>query len=108
MRYWPVPSVTTERVFSVKAGLDASTVTPGRMAPDESLTTPAMVACANAARGRISTAARTTRALIKVRTLSSITAGFGEEVPAHRPNPAASATTTKGRSYERQETYALI
>src|SRR5262249_52258573 len=32
--YWPVPSVTTERVCSISAGLDASTVTPGRTAPD--------------------------------------------------------------------------
>ena len=85
MRYWPVPSVTTVRTFSVNAGLDASTVTPGRTAPDESLTTPAIVACANATRGRISTAASTTRALIELRTLSSITAGFEYEVPdAHR------------------------
>ena len=76
MRYWPVPSVTTVRSFSVSAGLDASTVTPGRTAPDESLTTPAMVACANATRGRTSTAASTTRALTELRTLSSITAGL--------------------------------
>src|SRR5688500_5565601 len=55
MRYWPVSSVTTVRTFSVNAGLAASTVTPGRTAPDESLTTPAMVACANAAPGSIST-----------------------------------------------------
>ena len=40
MRYWPVPSDTAERVFSVRAGLATSTVTPGRIAPDESLTTP--------------------------------------------------------------------
>src|SRR6185295_6331533 len=33
------------------SGLDASTVTPGRTAPDESLTTPVMEACANAAAG---------------------------------------------------------
>lgn len=32
----------TERTFSVSAGLDASTVTPGNTAPDVSLTTPAM------------------------------------------------------------------
>jgi hypothetical protein len=28
------------RVFSINTGLDASTVTPGKTAPDESLTTP--------------------------------------------------------------------
>ena len=42
--YWPVPSVTTVRVFSRSAGLDASTVTPGSTAPDASLTTPAIEA----------------------------------------------------------------
>jgi hypothetical protein len=41
-----VPSVTTERVFSISAGLDVSTVTPGSTAPDVSLTTPAIDACA--------------------------------------------------------------
>ena len=32
MRYWPVSSVTTERTFSISAGLAASTVTPGKHA----------------------------------------------------------------------------
>src|SRR5262245_5595421 len=50
--YWPVPSVTTDRTFSINAGLAASTVTPGRTAPDVSLATPAMDACADAAAGR--------------------------------------------------------
>ena len=50
--YWPVPSVTTARTFSIRAGLDASTVTPGRTAPDVSLTTPAMEPCALAAAGK--------------------------------------------------------
>src|SRR5688572_21586180 len=49
--YWPAPSVTTDRTFSINAGLAASTVTPGRTAPDVSLTTPAMDACAYAAAG---------------------------------------------------------
>src|SRR6266566_5153577 len=40
--YCPVPSVTTDRVFSIRAGLDASTVTPGRTAPDASFTMPAI------------------------------------------------------------------
>jgi hypothetical protein len=44
MRYWPVPSVTTARIFSINAGLDASTVTPGSTAPDGSFTTPVMAA----------------------------------------------------------------
>jgi hypothetical protein len=42
--------VITVRTFSISAGLDASTVTPGRTAPVVSLTTPAMPAlpCASA------------------------------------------------------------
>ena len=51
MRYWPVPSVTTDRDFSISAALDASTVTPGSTAPDASLTTPVMTACDQAADG---------------------------------------------------------
>ena len=50
MLYWPEPSVTTVRTFSMSTGLDASTVTPGSTAPDGSLTTPAIVpSCASAA-----------------------------------------------------------
>ncbi len=40
--YWPAPSVTAERTFSISAGLEASTVTPGRTAPEASRTTPAI------------------------------------------------------------------
>src|SRR5437764_182350 len=52
--YRPEPSVTTVRTFSMRAGLDASTVTPGRTAPEVSFTVPAIAAlaplvCANAA-----------------------------------------------------------
>ena len=36
--------MTTLRTFSIRAGLAASTVTPGMTAPDVSFTTPAMVA----------------------------------------------------------------
>jgi hypothetical protein len=46
--YWPSPSVTTVRLFSISAGLAASTVTPGMTPPLASRTTPA-IACANAA-----------------------------------------------------------
>ncbi len=49
--YWPVPSVVTDRTFSIRTALEASTVTPGRTAPDESLTVPAIEACAYAAAG---------------------------------------------------------
>src|SRR5688572_27031475 len=51
MRYWPVPSVTTERTFSINAGLEASTVTPGSTAPDASRTVPVNVPWANAEAG---------------------------------------------------------
>src|SRR3954453_9345863 len=49
--YWPLPSVATERAFSISAALAASTVTPGSTAPDVSLTVPAIVACAYADAG---------------------------------------------------------
>src|SRR5262245_23760830 len=55
MLYRPSLSVTTLRVFSISAGLDASTVTPGNTAPDVSLTTPAIpladACCADATDG---------------------------------------------------------
>jgi hypothetical protein len=51
MRYCPASSVTTARTFSMSAGLDASTVTPGRTAPDVSLAAPAIDACARATVG---------------------------------------------------------
>ena len=46
MRYCPVPSVITERLFSISAGLVASTTTPGRIAPEASRATPAIDALA--------------------------------------------------------------
>ncbi len=49
---WPELSVTAERTFSISAGLEASTVTPGSTAPDVSLTTPPIaLVCADAAAG---------------------------------------------------------
>src|SRR5688572_1758670 len=51
IRYCPDPSVTTDRTFSINAGLLASTVTPGSTAPDASRTTPAMLAWAYATDG---------------------------------------------------------
>src|SRR6478672_2073520 len=53
IRYWPVPSVTAVRTFSMSTSLAASTVTPGITPPDESLTTPVIDDdCANAAAGK--------------------------------------------------------
>src|SRR5262245_28095152 len=49
--YWPSESVTPVRLFSISAGLAASTVTPGRTAPLVSLTTPAIALCAVARAG---------------------------------------------------------
>jgi hypothetical protein len=46
MRYWPVAFVTTDRTFSISTGLAASTVTPGNTAPEASLATPVIAACA--------------------------------------------------------------
>src|SRR4029453_16536606 len=51
IRYCPAPSVTAERTFSMRAGLDASTVTPGSTPPDSSLTVPVRVPCENATAG---------------------------------------------------------
>jgi hypothetical protein len=59
MRYWPVESVVAVRVFSMRASLAASTVTPGRMAPDVSRTVPVTDAWARTRAGASRT--RTTR-----------------------------------------------
>src|SRR6266513_4143056 len=50
MLYRPSPSLVTLRTFSISAGLDASMVAPGRTAPDESFTSPAipLACCAQA------------------------------------------------------------
>src|SRR3954469_8844618 len=61
--YSPLASVTVVRLFSIRAGLDASTVTPGSTAPEESLAVPAMapllVPCALDTAGRNNSAAQT-------------------------------------------------
>src|SRR5215813_10221161 len=59
MEYWPDSLVTTERVFSMSAELDASTETPGMTAPEESLTVPTIEAWAWAMAGMTTSAART-------------------------------------------------
>src|SRR5437867_7713783 len=63
MRYWPVPSLTAVRTFSIRTGLDASTVTPGSTAPELSLTRPVIDACAYADAGIIASQTRTNRIL---------------------------------------------
>src|SRR5688572_12612561 len=62
MEYWPTLLVVTERVRSMSAGLEASTVTPGSTAPDASLTVPTMEPCAKALAG-----ARTRHASTRIR-----------------------------------------
>src|SRR5262245_61313691 len=52
MRYWPVASVATDRTLSIKAGLAASTRTPGRTPPELSLTTPVIAACPKTVDGK--------------------------------------------------------
>src|SRR5436190_4416678 len=51
MVYRPLVSVIALRTRSISAGLDDSTVTPGRTAPVESCTSPEMLACALAVAG---------------------------------------------------------
>src|SRR5262245_4024103 len=70
MRYCPVPSVTAVRTFSIRAGLVASTVTPGSTAPEESLIVPAMTACAETTVGRRTIHARSVRILTNDRIFS--------------------------------------
>src|SRR5215204_3603683 len=51
MRYCPELSVAAERAFSISAGLDASTTTPGSTAPEVSRTAPVIDPCADARTG---------------------------------------------------------
>src|SRR6185436_7998164 len=69
IRYCPEPSVVAVRTFSMSAGLAASTVTPGRTAPEASLTTPEIDAplCAAAVQAVSSTHAAAPSTLIHPR-----------------------------------------
>src|SRR5262245_10826990 len=67
IRYWPEPSVTADRTFSIRTGLEASTVTPGRIAPDASWTTPVIEAWAKAETGRVTNQVSTNRTLLTAR-----------------------------------------
>ena len=51
----------TLRTFSMRAGLAASTVTPGSTPPEASRTTPTMLLCADASPGSSTNAATATR-----------------------------------------------
>src|SRR4051794_31008173 len=80
MRYPPLASVTTERVFSMRTGLAASTVTPGSTAPVASLTTPVNVLCACAAAGTSSSPSTTIAPLIVGTCSRAIPRSFPFEV----------------------------
>ena len=60
-RYCPVASLMTDRTFSIRTGLAASTVTPGSTAPDTSLTTPVIAPCARTAAGKSNSSDSTCR-----------------------------------------------
>ena len=68
MRYSPLASVVAVLACSIRAGLLASTVTPGSTAPVVSLTKPAMALCASALSGtnvsRANPASTTTATLL--------------------------------------------
>src|SRR5437762_6351236 len=94
MRYWPLPSVTAERTFSMSAALAASTVTPGRIAPDVSFTTPVMDAWAYAVAGTITKIATTSNARVSLliptplfRSCRSARFSFAEAAAIKHPSP---------------------
>src|SRR5688572_17754974 len=88
IRNSPLPSLTAVRTFSISAGLAASTVTPGRTAPDVSLIKPVMDACARAAVGTRTMPTNTSNAAPHVRIC-----------PPILPLGLRLATTTSGRLY---------
>src|SRR4051812_9865555 len=94
MRYWPEPSVTADLVFSISAGLEASTVTPGSTAPDGSLTVRVRPACAKARVGSntiaAATASRFTTPYIKSTPRSR------KDQCTQRPRPSGTDDTSPG------------
>src|SRR5215471_435112 len=68
--YWPLASVATLRDFSMSAGLDASTVTPGMTAPVVSLTDPAMATWARPLLANSKTAAHDNDAHSTIRLIA--------------------------------------
>jgi hypothetical protein len=70
MRYCPASSVTAMRTFSMSAGLEASTVTPGSTPPDWSLTVPVRVPCAKTSDGKRVTATRIKTGIDALRMVS--------------------------------------
>src|SRR5262245_66601436 len=87
MLYRPSLSVRTVRTFSMRTGLLASTVTPGRTAPLESRAMPLMALCARAAAGAITK--RQTVKTRKTRTLRLTTPYMGSLLLRDRSVKAA-------------------
>src|SRR5687768_9274796 len=90
MRYWPALSLTTVRLFSMSAGLAASTATPGSTAADGSRTTPAIVAWAYPRLGRNRTTAAAAAFTIRCMRLH-LHAGGGRLSHASVTGPGAAA-----------------
>src|SRR5260221_1271499 len=78
MLYRPALSVIVERVFSIRAGLDASTVAPGNTAPEESCTRPEMLACAAACAGTRSIAAQINTSAVSNRRIRGLLGESGK------------------------------
>src|SRR3977135_2243578 len=111
-RYSPRSSVTALRTFSMRTGLDASTVTPGSTAPDVSVMTPAMVAelvpCADAGTGANARPISNATASLRIILLHSIT-GTG---PAALRTPddctASGPSRRRGRAFVRHERVCMV
>src|SRR5712675_2941548 len=84
IRYWPAPSVTPWRDFSVSATLDASTATPGSTAPEGSRTMPASAACACAAVGSNSVQPNARHPAIRYIVLRMTSSPFSDPGPTNR------------------------
>src|SRR4030095_7941293 len=82
MRYCPASSVSAVRTFSMRAGLEASTVTPGSTPPDSSLTVPVRVPCAQTSDGKRVTATRNKTGIDALRMVSPF------ELPSEFPDDA--------------------
>src|SRR5215813_6409186 len=83
--YAPEPSETATLLFSMRASLAASTVTPGSTAPDESFTTPAIALWAWATDGsasRHTSAARPKQTFLIIRSSLTVDPRKRRELPA--------------------------
>src|SRR5580765_7636081 len=94
MRYWPEPSLTTARTFSISTGLAASTVTPGNTAPDVSLTTPVMVDWAEAIVGRMARHAPTINAFPSLSTKVSLRSALSTPTRQNHDTPDVATSVT--------------